>query len=117
MDRIRTLHGTPSSPSSPSRRDVMLGAAGLTFIFAIDAIDDAAEAGNAGQTGKKFGAWVNIATDGTITIYSPVVEMGQGSTTALPLVFAEELDADWSKVKVLPAPAQDDIYGSHIFDG
>src|SRR5689334_14971297 len=102
MDRTRPLHEAASRAASPSRRDIMLGAAGLTFVFAIGAIDDAdAQAGDAGETGKKFGAWVNIAADGTITIYSPVVEMGQGSTTALPLCLAEELDAEWSQVRVL----------------
>ena len=59
---------------------------------------------------------MNIAPDGTITIFSPVVEMGQGSTTALPLVFAEELDADWSKVRVLPAPPDEEHYAMQAFD-
>ena len=57
--------------------------------------------------------WVTIATDGTITIVSPAAEMGQGSFTTLPLILAEELDADWSKVKPVQPPAWDEkSYGN-----
>ena len=69
------------------------------------------------QTGKAFSPWVTIAPDGTITIMSPATEMGQGSMTSLPLILAEELDADWSKVRVVPAPPVDAIYGNPAFGG
>ena len=43
--------------------------------------------------------WMSIAPDGTVTIVAHRSEMGCGSRTALPLVVADELDADWSRVK------------------
>src|SRR5262249_40030717 len=55
--------------------------------------------------------------DGTITIMSAATEMGQGSMTSLPLTIAEELDADWSRVRIVPAPPIDKIYGNPGFGG
>src|SRR6187397_1809172 len=51
-----------------------------------------------------FNSYLSIATDGTITIYSPNPELGQNVMTSFPMIVAEELDADWTKVKVLQAP-------------
>ena len=59
-------------------------------------------------------AWVQLNRDGLITIYSPATEMGQGSITALPLIFAEEMDADWDKVTVEFAPQDAALYGRNL---
>ena len=69
------------------------------------------------RTGKALSPWVSIATDGTITIMSAATEMGQGSMTSLPLIIAEELDADWTKVRIVPAPPIEQIYGNPGFGG
>jgi isoquinoline 1-oxidoreductase subunit beta len=101
-----------------SRRDMMIGAAGLSFAFVLGTSGRAAAAVPAAErTGKMLNPWVSIATDGTVTIMSPAVEMGQGSMTSLPLIIAEELDADWSKVAVVPAPPVEAIYGNPGFGG
>lgn len=52
----------------------------------------------------RFNSYLSIAPDGVITILSPNPELGQNIKTSFPLIVAEELDADWSKVKVLQAP-------------
>jgi isoquinoline 1-oxidoreductase beta subunit len=115
---IENLHAAPSARTRLSRRQVMVGAAGLTFAVALGANRRAAAAALAGErAGKALSPWVSIAADGTITIMSPATEMGQGSMTSLPLIIAEELDADWSKVRVVPAPPIDAIYGNPGFGG
>ena len=62
---------------------------------------------------------MSIAPDGKISIMSPATEMGQGSMTSLPLILAEELDADWSKVHVRARfmPVIEKIYGNPGFLG
>src|SRR5207237_6866811 len=72
---------------------------------------------SAERAGRTFSPWVSIAPDGTISIMSAATEMGQGSMTSLPLINAEELDADWSKVKIVTAPPIEAIYGNPGFQG
>jgi isoquinoline 1-oxidoreductase subunit beta len=110
-----------SMKATLSRRQVMTGALGLSFAFALDnSLDNplarAATLANE-RAGKALSPWVSIAPDGTITIMSAAAEMGQGSMTSLPLIIAEELDADWSKVRIVPAPPIDAIYGNPGFGG
>jgi isoquinoline 1-oxidoreductase subunit beta len=99
-----------------SRRQVMIGAAGLTFAIAVRGGAEAAVLA-AERAGVELSPWVSIAPDGTITIMSAATEMGQGSMTSLPLIIAEELDADWAKVRIVPAPPIDQIYGNPGFGG
>jgi isoquinoline 1-oxidoreductase beta subunit len=99
-----------------SRRQVMLGAAGLSFAIALGERVDATVLGSE-RAGRTLSPWVSIAPDGTITIMSAATEMGQGSLTSLPLILAEELDADWSKVKIVTAPPIEAIYGNPGFQG
>jgi isoquinoline 1-oxidoreductase beta subunit len=90
-----------------SRRGFMIGAAGFTFATASRLPIGAADA--AGKDAV-FNPWVTISTDDTVAIMSPAAEMGQGSLTSLPLILAEELDADWSKVRIVVAPPNDELY-------
>ena len=109
---------TPAQKFNPqlSRRQVMIGTAGLSFAIALHGTAGAAIPA-AATSGKALTPWVSIASDGTIFIMSPATEMGQGSSTALPLVVAEELDADWAKVRIVPAPPIEAIYGNPGYGG
>ncbi|MEX0759662.1 MAG: molybdopterin cofactor-binding domain-containing protein [Tistlia sp.] len=61
--------------------------------------------------------FVAIAEDGTVTIVAHRAEMGTGSRTSLPMVVADEMEADWSRVKVVQAPGDEPRYGNQDTDG
>ncbi|MEQ1474183.1 MAG: molybdopterin cofactor-binding domain-containing protein, partial [Candidatus Acidiferrum sp.] len=60
--------------------------------------------------------YLAIDTDGTVYIIAHRSEMGSGSKTALPRIVADELDADWSRVKIVQAPG-DEKFGDQDTDG
>jgi isoquinoline 1-oxidoreductase beta subunit len=60
--------------------------------------------------------WVRIGADDSTTITLSMLEMGQGVMTSMPMLVAEELDLEWSKVKTVWAPA-DPRYGNPNFGG
>jgi isoquinoline 1-oxidoreductase beta subunit len=96
-----------------SRRKLLAGMGGMSFFlaFGADGIRLLPTAAAALPDAGKMSPWVRIAPDGTITIVTAGAEMGQGTMTSLPIIFAEEMDADWSKVKLEWAPSQPEIYG------
>jgi isoquinoline 1-oxidoreductase subunit beta len=55
-------------------------------------------------------AFIRIDEQGVVTLISPQVEMGQGVYTSLAMIVAEELDADWNRVRVEHAPANEKLY-------
>ena len=61
--------------------------------------------------------FVSIAPDGTVTIVAIRSEMGTGSRTSLPMIVADELEADWSRVRVVQAPGDEEKYGNQDTDG
>jgi isoquinoline 1-oxidoreductase subunit beta len=77
-----------------SRRNLLGFALAFTFV----------EQGNAKAAPTQFNAYVTINPDNSIVIQSPAAEMGQGINTTLPLIIAEEMDADWSRVRIEQAP-------------
>jgi isoquinoline 1-oxidoreductase beta subunit len=104
-----------------SRRSFLLQAGGLTLALAFGTrpVDAIAQLPN--KPPKPFdlhrpNVWVTIGADDRITLISPASEMGQGVMTSIPLLIAEEMDADWNKVKVLQAPNAK-AYGNPKFGG
>lgn len=92
-----------------SRRSFLKRGGGITFMIAAIGIPGVMVATKNGS--MQLTAWVHLDADGTLTIYNPASEMGQGTMTALPAIFAEEMDADWTKVKIENAPVEPETYG------
>jgi isoquinoline 1-oxidoreductase beta subunit len=98
-----------------SRRGFLAVSGGLSFSIALGAglsASGSVQAQAASDSGLKANVWVTIGTDDSVVVMVPAGEMGQGTTTALPMILAEELDADWSKVRVELAPPNPRVYGN-----
>jgi isoquinoline 1-oxidoreductase subunit beta len=87
----------------------LLGVAGFTFAPGRHSLVSA----DATSTGQ-LTTWITISPDNTVTILIPHCEMGQGTQTALAMMTAEELDADWALVRVQEAPALDAYANGYI---
>ncbi len=103
-----------------SRRSflVTVGGAGVAVAFG-GLPSGALGAGMAPAAAGDFkpNVWVTIAADGTVSIICPASEMGQGVMTSLPLLIAEDMDADWDKVRIIQAPSDAKKYGNPGFYG
>ncbi|MPY69273.1 MAG: molybdopterin-dependent oxidoreductase [Alphaproteobacteria bacterium] len=115
---MRDQENIGSAVTGVSRRGFMLGTAGLTFAVSVGGWMTARSAEVAAASGRmEATAWVTVGVDNSITIMQPAAEMGQGVMTSLPMIVAEELDADWSKVSVAFAPPNHKVYGNPGFGG
>jgi len=110
--------------SELSRRSVLKGLGG--FAIAAQLVPSTAKAFEAYPTNglnmpngvrNDPHIFVSIAPDGTVTIVAHRSEMGTGSRTTLPMIIADEMDADWNRVKIVQAPGDEPKYGNQDTDG
>ena len=115
---MKTSINAPIKTLALSRRQFLVGSGSFAVgvAFGVPALTTAQKALAQGA-GFAPNPWVTIGTDGIITIISPASEMGQGTLTAMPLCLAEDLDADWSKVKVVQAGHNPKAWGNKLFGG
>jgi isoquinoline 1-oxidoreductase beta subunit len=89
--------------SSTTRREFLETTAGLVIAFYLPARPSAGHVADP-DAGFAPNAWLRIGPDGLVTLTVDKSEMGQGSQTGLAMILAEELEADWSKVRLGPMP-------------
>jgi len=90
--------------------------ASLLISFHLPAFDRGTVHPAAPPPSFKPNAWIEIRPDGVVTIWTGRSEMGQGVKTAMPMIVAEELEADWTRVRVAQADA-DPAYGDQFTVG
>src|SRR5688572_29853980 len=104
-----------TSTLNASRREFLTTSGGLVLGFVIAPRLASGQAMPDGFMGPfpagKPNAYIRIGTDDSITFLIPRAEMGQGPTTGCSQMLAEELECDWSKVRMEIAPVDPDSYG------
>ncbi|HSD54836.1 MAG TPA: xanthine dehydrogenase family protein molybdopterin-binding subunit [Burkholderiales bacterium] len=103
-----------------SRRDFLKATGGLTLAIVLpDALAQSGPGKTAraatGGAGFEPNAFVRIGTDSSVTVVAKHLEMGQGTYTGLATLVAEELDADWSQIRVAGAPADAKRYNNLLW--
>jgi isoquinoline 1-oxidoreductase beta subunit len=108
---IADIHSLPAAPATMDRRSFLklAGGAGVGLVLAFHLNTRKAAAEE--PPDSSLNAFVRIAPDNTITLYSKGPEIGQGIKTAFGLIIAEELDADWKTVRVEQAAVNPKVYG------
>lgn len=96
-----------------TRRDVLKAGGALTLAFWMPSLRSARA--STGREQFAPNAFIRIAPDDTVTVLSKHLEMGQGTYTGLATIVAEELDADWERVRVAGAPADVQKYANLAF--
>src|SRR5208283_5245261 len=96
-----------------SRRGALksAGIAGAALVIGFD-LTPKARGANEKAPVNPLRSWIRIDAGGQVTIFSGRSEMGQGISTALPMVLAEELGVDWKNVKIEQAPTDSAVYGN-----
>ncbi|MGA8694858.1 MAG: molybdopterin cofactor-binding domain-containing protein [Xanthobacteraceae bacterium] len=105
-------------PSTSRRAVLQSGLAGvfvLGFHLPARAVNEPEQPPDSTQGKFAPNAFIRIDRSGQTTLVMPQVEMGQGVYTAIPMILAEEFDADFSKVTLEHAPPDDKLYGNPIF--
>src|SRR5213596_4215695 len=96
-------HAEDIMTSRITRRDFVQASAGLVITFYLPTRHAAARV-DAAEGEFAPNAWLRVGTDGIVTLTVDKSEMGQGSQTGLAMILAEELEADWSTVRLGPVP-------------
>ena len=104
-------HDTPTLAPAPSRRAFLQGSGALVIGFALPS---GGRAATAAAKATALSAYVRIGRDNKVTVVCGSAEMGQGVLTAIPMLLAEELDADWRNVGVEQSPV-DKAYDNPMF--
>ena len=108
---IADVQPVPAKRKGVKRRAFLIGGAAVAGagVFGVLWTDSSVRKRAVELTAKggegSFMTWLKIGSDDAITVYSPHIDFGQGSLTALAQMLADELDADWAKIKVENAPA------------
>jgi isoquinoline 1-oxidoreductase beta subunit len=109
-----------NSTDGVSRRALLTGGVAGGFLLAFHlplraAVNEPVQPPDVTEGKFAPNAFIRIDGEGATTLVMPQVEMGQGIYTAIAMILAEELDADWSQVKLQHAPANEKLYGNPIF--
>jgi isoquinoline 1-oxidoreductase beta subunit len=113
MQEVRAMPAANASLSLGRRSFIKLagaGAAGLVLGFRFGGTAFAADE-PADSATQSLNAFIRIAPDNTITIYSKAPEIGQGIKTSFGVIIADELDADWANVVMEQAEINSKVYG------
>ena len=115
----------PDVPATPSRRHFLklagIGGFALGAFPALSMAQAASDAAKPLSPTQQPSAFVEITADGAVTVTINRLDFGQGVQTALPMILAEELDADWSKVHSKHGNSDgayvDPVMGLHLTGG
>lgn len=106
------LSADPVGPTA-TRRDLVVGAIVTSSALLVGCSPmDLLGLGAKKQDFGAFGPFIKIGTDGAVTVISKHIEFGQGTHAGLAAIVAEELDADWSTVKVEQSSANIKVYAN-----